>query len=89
MIYEYKKLRIKVIADSKKEAIENIKKAINYKITAMSFDKERLEKEIREQTPNIIIWWCLCWYLCNVENKNGLLHHEKVKLKGLLKKLSS
>lgn len=89
MIYEYKKLGIRVIANSKEEAIENILKAPKYKITAMSFSKERLEREIVDQTPNIITWWCLCWYLKNIENKNGLLHHEKVKLKGLLKKLNS
>lgn len=88
MIYEYKKLGIKIIADSKKEAIENIKKAINSKITAMSFNRDKIEAKIDSQTPNIVIWWCLCWYLSNVENKNGLLHHEKIKLKGLLRKLS-
>lgn len=89
MIYEYKKLGISVIALTKKEAVEKIKQAVNSKITAMSFDKEKLEKEIKDQTPNIIIWWCLCWYLKNIENKNGLLHHEKIKLKGLLRKISS
>jgi hypothetical protein len=89
MIYEYKKLGIRIIANSKEEAIENILKAPKYKITSMSFNKEKLEEEIREQTPNIVKWWCLCWYLKNVENKNGLLHHEKVKLKSLLRKLSS
>ena len=47
MIYEYKKLGIRVIANSKEEAIENILKAPKYKITAMSFDRDKLEKEIR------------------------------------------
>ena len=89
MIYEYKKLGIEVIASSKDNAIEKIKKALSCRITAMSFEKEKLREEIKDQTPNIVIWWCLCWYLKNVENKNGLLHHEKIKLKGLLRKLSS
>ena len=89
MIFEYKKLGVKVIAKTKEEAIAKIKIALSTKITAMSFDREHLRDEIKNQTPNIITWWCLCWYLKNVENKNGLLHHEKVKLRGLLKKLSS
>ena len=62
MIYEYKKLGIMIIAESKEEAIENILKAPKYKITAMSFDRDKLESKIDNQTPNIITWWCLCWY---------------------------
>lgn len=88
MIYEYKKLGIRIIANSKEEAIENILKAPKYEITAMSFDRDKLESKIDNQTPNIITWWCLCWYLSKVENKNGLLNHEKGKLCGLLKKLN-
>lgn len=88
MIYEYKKLGIKIIANSKEEAIKKVKRALSEKITSMSFSKEVLEDKIDKQTPNIIKWWCLCWYLKNIENKNGLLNHEKGKLKGLLRKLS-
>ena len=89
MLYEYKKLGIIVTAKSKEDAVKHVKLALHNKITAMSFDREKLKNEIKYQTPNIVIWWCLCWYLKNVENKNGLLHHEKVKLKGLLRKLES
>lgn len=55
-----KKLGIEVIATSKDKAIEKIKKALSCRITAMSFEKEKLREEIKYQTPNIVIWWCLC-----------------------------
>ena len=88
MIYEYRGLRIRVIADSKEEAIKKVKRALSTKISAMSFNREVLMDKIDNQTPNVIKWWCLCWYLKNIENKNGLLNHEKGKLKGVLRKLS-
>ena len=87
MIYEYRKLKIKIIAKSKEEAIEKVIKAQNSSITAMSFEKDVVENKIESQTTNIISWWCLCWYLSHIENKNGLLNHEKGKLVGLLRKL--
>lgn len=57
-------------------------------ICGMSFDKETGENKIENQSDNIIIWWCLCDYMSKYENVNGLLHHEKVKLKGVLKTVS-
>lgn len=71
---------IKVKAETKEEAI--------YKIVAMALEKKEVEDTIKNQSDNIIIWWCLCDYFSKFEDPNNLLHHEQVQLKGILRKIN-
>lgn len=89
MFYYNQKYDLKVQAPTREEAIARMASMLRSKlkatkVDAMAFTRKELEKEIKDQTTNIVSLWCLCWYLSNVENKNGLLNHEKGKLKGFL-----
>lgn len=77
-LYVYQDIKVK--AETKEEAI--------HKIVAMALEKKEVEDTIKNQSDNIIIWWCLCDYFSKYDDLNGLLHHEKIKLKGILKKIN-
>lgn len=90
--YINKKYNLQVQAESKQEAISEMAMMIDdfaieklSKITAMSSKSlKEMKKTLEDNTKNIISWWCLSWYLSNVQNKNNLLNHEKGKLADLL-----
>lgn len=91
MWYINKKTGIRVWADSKEKAKIKMRELIEFlsfnkpiETNAMSNSKKELESTILGQVNNIVSWWCLCWYLKNVENKNNLLNHEKGKLREAL-----
>ena len=89
MFYYNKRYDLRVQASSKEDAIYKMLAIVKSKlkptkVESMAFTRKELENEIQFQTTNIVSLWCLCWYLSNIENKNGLLNHEKGKLKGFL-----
>lgn len=76
--YKYKDIEVK--AETKEEAI--------HEIISMALEKKEVEDTIKNQSDNIIIWWCLCDYFYKYEDPNELLHHEQIKLKGLIRKIN-
>ena len=89
MFYYNKRYDLRVQASNKEDAIYKMLAIVKSKlkptkVESMAFTRKELENEIQFQTTNIVSLWCLCWYISNIENKNGLLNHEKGKLKGFL-----
>lgn len=78
MKYKYKDIEVE--AKTQEDAI--------HEIIAMSLEKKEVEDTIKYQSENIIIWWCLCDYFSKYEDPNNLLHHEQIKLKGILRKIN-
>ena len=54
-------------------------------IVALAVEKDRGENKLEGYAKNLLIWWCLCDYFYKYEDVNNLLHHEKVKLRGVFK----
>lgn len=79
MKYKYKEFE--VTAKTQEEAI--------HEIVSMALEKKEVEDTIRNQSDNIIIWWCLCDYFSKYDDVNNLLHHEQIKLKGILRVINN
>ena len=72
---------ITIESETREEAIHTI--------VSMAMEKKEVENTIKYQSDNIIIWWCLCDYFYKYEDPNNLLHHEQIKLKGVLRVINN